>query len=90
MTLRAFAGPGGVVAASPSAQVAEDERLVDNVLVDDEQWHEIEIDVRAIRDVNPGVAMLEGMRIGAAPADAVDEGDWYDLDEVIIGPATAD
>ncbi len=90
VTLRAFAGPGGVVAASPSAQVAEDERLVDNVLVDDEQWHEIEIDVRAIRDVNPGVAMLEGMRIGAAPADAVDEGDWYDLDEVIIGPATAD
>ncbi|MFW5868398.1 MAG: PKD domain-containing protein, partial [Armatimonadota bacterium] len=90
VTLHAFAGPGGVIAASPAAEVAEDERLADNMLVDDEQWHEIEIDVRAIRDVNPDVTMLEGMRIGAAPADAVDEGEWYDLDEVIIGPETAD
>lgn len=59
----------------------------DYVLEDDGQWHEVSIDSRAIRDRVPDLEMLRAMRIGAAPRGDVDKGDWYDLDEVIIGPA---
>lgn len=76
----------GIVAASPGAKISDDERLTDRVLEDDEQWHELEIDARVIRKFDPDAAVLEGMRIGAAPREDVKKGDWYDLDEVIIEP----
>ncbi|MFP3903695.1 MAG: right-handed parallel beta-helix repeat-containing protein [Armatimonadota bacterium] len=85
--LRAFSGATCVVAASPAAQINEDAQVTDYVLADDEDWHELEIDARVIWAVEPDVRILEGMRIGAAPRGAVTEGQWYDLDEVIIGPA---
>jgi hypothetical protein len=81
-----YNGAQGVVAASPAAQVSDKERLAEHVLQDDEQWHELEIDARVIRQFDPDAAFMEGMRIGAAPRGAVTEGHWYDLDEVIIGP----
>ncbi|MFO7946603.1 MAG: right-handed parallel beta-helix repeat-containing protein [Armatimonadota bacterium] len=84
--LRAFSGATCVVAASPAAQIGDAERVTDYVLADDGDWHELEIDARLIREVEPHVTVLEGMRIGAAPRGAVTEGQWYDLDEVIIGP----
>ncbi|MFO8080521.1 MAG: hypothetical protein R6V07_09460, partial [Armatimonadota bacterium] len=75
-----------VVAASPAADVGDDLRIADHVLQDDEQWHELEFDARLIREVDPEVTVLEGMRFGAEPRGKVVEGHWYDLDEVIIGP----
>ena len=86
ITLVTFSGPSAIVAASPAAQLSADRRVTDHVLHDDERWDEMEIDARVIRQVNPDVQVLEGLRIGAAPRDDVKEGHWYDLDEVIIGP----
>ncbi len=86
LTIRAFTGATCVVAASPAADVGDDLRIADHVLQDDGQWHELEFDARIIREIDPDVTVLEGMRFGAAPREKVSEGDWYDLDEVIIGP----
>jgi hypothetical protein len=84
--LRAFSGPSLIAAASPAASVSEDRWLTGDLLRDDEQWHELAIDARVIREINPEVQVLEGLRIGAAPRENVKEGHWYELDEVIIGP----
>ncbi len=84
--LRTFAGNTGVVAASPGAEVRDDARLADHVLHDDGQWHEIEFDVRVIREIEPDVNILERMHIIDTPRSAVREGHFFDLDEVIIGP----
>ncbi len=81
-----FSGPAVTVAASPAAEVNSDSRVTDHVLQDDEQWRELEFDARVIRELNAEVQVLQGIRVGAAPREEVTEGDWYDLDEVIIGP----
>ena len=86
ITLRAFSGPSAIVAASPAAEVSEDAWITDHLLHDDEQWHDIEIDARVIRERNPDVQVLEGLRFGAAPRGDVKEGQWYDIEELIIGP----
>ncbi|MGM0488124.1 MAG: hypothetical protein ACQESR_15340 [Planctomycetota bacterium] len=57
--LRAFEVPGDstrrvCVAASPAARPAEAEVVTDHVLMDDEQWHELEFDARLIRERYPG------------------------------------
>ncbi len=89
ITLRPFSGsaPTITIAASPAASVSEERWLTGEVLHDDGQWHELEVDARVIRELAPDLQVLEGMRIGASPRGDVVEGHWYDLDEVIIGPA---
>ena len=89
ITLQAFSGraPAATIAASPAASVTEDRWLTGAVLHDDEQWHELEVDARVVRQLAPDLQVLEGMRIGAAPRGDVVKGHWYDLDEVIIEPA---
>lgn len=89
--LRAFAIPGDslrrvCVAASPAARPSEGEVVSDYVLVDDEQWHEIEFDARLIRERYPQITRIEGLRFHGTPREAVEEGQWFELDEVWIGP----
>ncbi|MBD3293484.1 MAG: hypothetical protein GF393_11210, partial [Armatimonadia bacterium] len=89
ITLRAFSTPREgsrmvVVAPTPAAQVPADVLVGDWRLRDDEQWHEVTLDARIIREKYPEVQVLEGMRIGAASRDEVTEGHWYEIDEVEI------
>ncbi len=64
--------------------------IADHVLHDDGEWHELTFDFRKIRELFPDVQVLEGMHFFGMPRDAVEEGHWYDLDEVIIRPSTRD
>ncbi len=89
--LRAFEVPGDstrrvCVAASPAAHPSESQIVTDNVLLDDEQWHELEFDARLIRERYPDVTRIEGLRFHGTPREAVQEGHWFELDEVWIGP----
>ncbi|MFW5867801.1 MAG: hypothetical protein ACOCX2_08300, partial [Armatimonadota bacterium] len=74
------------VAASPAAQPSEAEVVTGNVLLDDEQWHELEFDARLIRERYPEITRIEGLRFHGTPREAVQEGHWFELDEVWIGP----
>ena len=78
-----------VVALSPAGESGLP-AITDHVLHDDGEWHELTFDVRKIRDLFPDVQVLEGMHFFGMPRGAVKEGHWYDLDEVIIRPATVD
>jgi hypothetical protein len=92
IALRAFSTPRQgsrmvIVAPTPAAEPPADLLVGDWQLRDDEQWHEVTLDARVIREKYPEVQVLEGMRIGAMPREQVAEGDWYEIDEVVIGPA---
>jgi hypothetical protein len=76
-----------IVAPTPAAEPPADLLVGDWQLRDDEQWHEVTLDARIIREKYPEVQVLEGMRIGAMSREQVAEGDWYEIDEVVIGPA---
>ncbi|MGI5817612.1 MAG: right-handed parallel beta-helix repeat-containing protein [Armatimonadota bacterium] len=86
--LRTFSGRIGVVAASPAAQIEDAPRIADHVLHDDGEWHELEFDARLIRERESDVRVIEGLHIIDRPRSAVREGHYFDLDEVIIAPAT--
>ncbi|MGM0493863.1 MAG: right-handed parallel beta-helix repeat-containing protein [Armatimonadota bacterium] len=64
--------------------------VADYVLHDDEQWHELTFDVRMVREEYPDLQVLEGLYFVRSSRSAVKEGHWYDLDEVIIRPATGE
>ena len=85
--LRTFDGHTGVVAASPGADVGEAQRVADYVLHDDGEWHELEFDARVMREIDPDLQMMATLYIFDWPQSAVREGHYFDLDEVIIGPA---
>ena len=59
---------------------------IDHVLIDDEQWHELEFDARLIRERYPEITRIEGLRFHGTPREDVKEGQWFELDEVVIGP----
>lgn len=85
LSLKPFGRAALLVALSPTgrsdlAQVAE------HVLHDDGQWHELLIDVREVRKHYPDIQFLEGIHFLGSPHSAVKEGQWYDLDTVIIRP----
>ncbi len=89
--LRAFAIPGEstrrvCVAASPAASPSEDEVVTDHALMDDGEWHELEFDARLIRERYPDLTRIEGLRFHGMPRNDVQEGHWFELDEVWIGP----
>ena len=87
VTLTTFSGAVGVIAASPGAEVDQERRVADYVLQDDGEWHDLEFDARVIREIEPDLQMLARLYIIDWPRDAVREGHYVDLDEVIIGPA---
>jgi hypothetical protein len=92
IVVRAFSTPRQgsrmvIVAPTPAAEPPTDLLVGDWRLLDDEQWHEVTLDARIIREKYPEVQVLEGMRIGAMSREQVAEGDWYEIDEVVIGPA---
>jgi hypothetical protein len=74
------------VAASPAAEVEPESMVADTVLQDDEQWHEITVDAKLIRERFPQVDYLDAIRFDAAPREDVVEGHWFGLDEVVILP----
>ncbi len=87
LLLKPFGRSALVVALSP----AGDEDLTpvaDYVLHDDQQWHELSFDVRKVREIYPELQVLEALQFFGRPVSAVEKGHWFDLDEVIIRPAT--
>jgi hypothetical protein len=74
------------VAVSPAAQYAPEKRVTDLVLVDDGHWHELEFDVRVIREKYPDMVELERLGFIALPNNLVKKGAEFWLDEAYILP----
>ncbi len=87
LTLKPF-GHGQLLVAMNPATESGLTRVADYELHDDGEWHELTFDVRKVRDIHPDIQVLEGLYFVRSSRGAVQEGHWYDLDEVIIRPAT--
>ena len=73
------------LAASPaSARATENSDLPQ--LIDDGQWHEIELDTRAVREEYPDVNVLQGLHFWSEDIGEIEEGHALELDEVHILP----
>ncbi len=86
-SLKPFGQPALLVALSPKGK-SNLTRVADYKLNDDGKWHEITVNVKKVRDIYPDLQVLEGLYFIGSPQTAVKEGQWYDLDEVIIRPET--
>ena len=86
LSLKPFGRAPLLVALTPAGE-SDLSSVADHVLHDDAEWHELDFDVRKVRGVYPDLQVLEGLYFLSSPQDAVREGQWYDLDEVLIRPA---
>ena len=89
LTLKPFSAGSLQVAINPATS-AGFTTIADHRLHDDGEWHELTFDVRKVREVHPDLQVLEGLYFVRSSRDAVREGHWYDLDEVIIRPAAGE
>ncbi|MGI5819200.1 MAG: right-handed parallel beta-helix repeat-containing protein [Armatimonadota bacterium] len=89
LSLKPFGQSALVVGLTPAGGTGLT-KLREHVLHDDGEWHELLLDARWVREVHPEVQVLEGLYFLGSPRDAVKEGHWYDLDEVIIRPAAGE
>ncbi len=87
LALKPFSAGSMLVAMNPATESGM-RRIADYELHDDGEWHELTFDVRKVREIYPDLQVLEGLYFVRSSRDAVREGHWYDLDEVIIRPAT--
>lgn len=85
LELKPFGKPSVLIALSPMGS-SNLITLANNILYDDGEWHELIFDVRKIREIYPEIKVLEGLYFMGSPQSAVKQGQWYDLDEIIIRP----
>ena len=72
-------GTGQVcVAASPALNPGAAPVLPGKVLLDDDQWHEVELDARAIRQVYPDVRLLQMFRFWTNANGKQGQQFWFD------------
>lgn len=72
------------VARTAEANVKVAERLNDYLLVDDGQWHDLELDVRIVRRRFPRVVRLRGLQFAAPDMNQVKRGQGYWIDDFQI------
>lgn len=59
------------------------------ILADDDEWHEVTIDVRAIREKFPNARVIDEIRFQALEPSLISQGDAYYLDDFSILPVSA-
>jgi len=83
-----YSDPKGLracVAKTSSANILANESVDNcNILTDDEQWHELTIDVNIVKGKFADLKLLQGVRIEATEAEKISVGQGYWLDEFEI------
>lgn len=88
--VQGFAGMSGRQAILASARSHKDtsvSKAANHVLFDDGQWHEITVDVRAVRDIFDDLETLQGVGLQTAQAYPANRGS-YGISEFRILPAS--
>ncbi len=74
------------LAEATDANAPSDMIVGDGEFIDDGQWHDITLDVRAIREKYPEVTRIQELIVGAPDRNDMSDGDGYYLEDFAILP----